>query len=166
MKRVLIWIAIGFGALVVVVAFIPNDSAADLRRQDEKEIANNKWMNEQSRAITAKRIVETALPRFSAAQYAADYEANEVAADNKYKGKKFLVSGSVKSINKDILGNANLALSTPDAFIGVIASLDDKDYPWASTLKRGQKVSLLCTGSGMLLTPMLTDCRNSDTILY
>jgi hypothetical protein len=46
----------------------------------------------------------------TAEQYDADFAANEIAADQKYKGKKILLTGVIESINKDFKGNAQIIL--------------------------------------------------------
>lgn len=42
--------------------------------------------------------------------YAKEYDDNEIAADQKFKGKKLLITGKIESINKDIAGNGYLSL--------------------------------------------------------
>ena len=88
-----------------------------------------------------------------------EYQANEVAADSKYKGKTLLVSGEVVGIDKDFLDNAVLSLRTRNEFMSVKATLDDSQKSGAASLSKGSMVSLLCKGNGAILgSPTLKDC--------
>jgi hypothetical protein len=55
-----------------------------------------------------------------------NYDDNEVSADQKYKGKRLSVSGSVQSIDKDAFDNIVVKLRTSNEFMAVHASLEDK----------------------------------------
>lgn len=46
----------------------------------------------------------------SASDMWQQYEANEVAADNYYKGRVFRIEGTVASIDKDLMANVVLHL--------------------------------------------------------
>jgi hypothetical protein len=88
-----------------------------------------------------------------------DYQANEVAADEKYKGKTLLVSGSVASIDKDFADNIVVRLSTPNQFMSTMATLDDSQKSKAAQLSKGQPIRLRCEGRGMIIgSPSLDDC--------
>jgi hypothetical protein len=98
--------------------------------------------------------------RVDAHTYASDYEANEIAADNKYKGKKFLLIGKINSINKDIGGKGYLSLRGPGMFQDVQARLSDIGLAGAAELKKGMTVYLVCD-HGMKVGPMTT-ARNCE----
>jgi hypothetical protein len=93
--------------------------------------------------------------RIDAHTYAKDYEANEIAADNKYKGKKILLIGKINSINKDIGGNGYLALRGPGMFQDVQARLSDAGMEGAADLSKGVTVYLVCD-HGMKIATMTT----------
>ena len=42
--------------------------------------------------------------RTTSREYDSAYQANEIAADNDYKGKRILVSGTISAIDKDFVG--------------------------------------------------------------
>lgn len=95
----------------------------------------------------------------TAYKLAQDYEANELAADNKYKGKALSIVGSLVSINRDFLDKPYLMLRAPNEFMGVHADLRESQATLAAGLSRGQRVSLVCEGNGMIVgSPMLKDC--------
>jgi hypothetical protein len=93
--------------------------------------------------------------RVDANTYAKDYEANEIAADNKYKGKKILLIGKINSINKDIGGNGYLALRGPGMFQDVQARLSDAGMEGAADLSKGMTIYLVCD-HGMKVATMTT----------
>lgn len=87
----------------------------------------------------------------------ADYEANEVAADNQYKGKTLAVSGTVAGINKDFTDEVYVELAaTP------FQSIQARGLPQdvAAGLNKGQKVTVECIGDGLMMTlPILKKCK-------
>lgn len=90
------------------------------------------------------------------------YEANEVSADEQYKGKKLLVTGTVASIDKGgITGEAILLkLTTPNQFLSVTASMEDEEKPKTMKLAKGDAVKVLCTGGAMKVIGFIqiSDC--------
>lgn len=117
-----------------------------------------------SRAVTASRGSSggTRLPNVftTPEQLHADYKANEVAADAKYKGKRLQVdAATIKAIEKDFKDDIVLRLKTPHMFDSIHATLADGEEAKASKLNKGQRVILLCRGNGMIIgSPMLDDC--------
>lgn len=101
---------------------------------------------------------DTPLP-VSISELETAYNANEVSADNKYKGKRLALAGRVASIDKDFADNIKLNLASSSSFIGVPATLRDSEAGKAAALKKGQGVALVCTGSGFIMhTVTLRDC--------
>jgi hypothetical protein len=99
----------------------------------------------------------------SSLQLAREYSDNEVAADAKYKRKLLLISGRIKSINKDFSDSAYLSLPGIDDFSQVQAHLDDEGATDAASYKRNASVMLVCTGAGMIIqSPMLRDCTPAN----
>lgn len=95
----------------------------------------------------------------AAEQLYADYQANEVRADERYKGKRLLVGGKVQSIDKSAFGDIVIKLATPSAMRWVHATMKDSERPSASRLSKGDAVTVLCLGFGMALgSPILDEC--------
>jgi hypothetical protein len=88
--------------------------------------------------------------RTTASIYDAAYQSNEIAADNSYKDKRILIAGIVDAIDKDFAGGGHLTLSGEDP-LGVQVTLADSALGEASEFRRGQRVSLVCRGSGRVL---------------
>jgi hypothetical protein len=70
---------------------------------------------------TDTKKVQSQTPAYtlSANQLVKDYEANEVAADAKYKGLIVIVSGSIESIGKDIMDQAYVVIGGQGFLDGV-----------------------------------------------
>jgi tRNA_anti-like len=104
---------------------------------------------------------ETPVPALavSALKLYLDYQANEVAADNVYKGKQLEVTGMVTSIRKDFLDNVILEMATTNEFESVDAYLVKEDDAKAASLQKGNEVMVICEGGGMTVgSPMLRSC--------
>ena len=92
-----------------------------------------------------------------------DYDANEVAADQKYKGGRILVTGRVSGISKDFLGDPYVSLKGHQLFADVQGHFDKGAETALANLEKGQTVSLVCKVSEMVTTEvMLSDCRTLD----
>lgn len=100
------------------------------------------------------------LPEYSAQQMAAEYERNTVAADQRYKGKRFKVTGVVDSINTSLFGNPYVTLrGGVNQFMEPQFELDSAHRNYAAGLQQGMRISLACRGRGdVAKTPMSDEC--------
>jgi hypothetical protein len=118
--------------------------------------------NEDSSATAPQKVAEPAAPTFatSAAELARAYDANTVAADMRFKGKRFVVTGAVASINTDLFGDPYLTLSGGvNQFMEPHFSFGKGVAQALSALGKGSSVRLICTGNGDIAkTPMSKDC--------
>jgi hypothetical protein len=90
---------------------------------------------------------------------AKEYHANEVRADEKYKGKDLLVGGYVEGIDKDFTDEIVVRLKGDSDFHWVMAHVRREDKGKAAALNKGQSTVLRCTGGGMVIgSPVLNDC--------
>jgi type IV secretory pathway VirB9-like protein len=121
--------------------------------------ANKPATNINASEQPAEQTEATRPLKVSAMKLYADYRSNEVAADNVYKGRLLAVQGIVVSINKDFLDKVYVELAAPDEIESVQAHLGEGNESNAAALQRGESVSLLCTGGGMIISsPMLEKC--------
>jgi len=104
-----------------------------------------------TKQASAKAELADAVQVTAGALFAA-YQGNEVAADERYKGKKLLLTGTVASIEKGLLDGINLTLSTSNQFMPVNASLEDEEKAKVAKLSKGDPVKLMCKGQGMALS--------------
>lgn len=88
------------------------------------------------------------------------YQGNEAAAQNAYGDRSLLVSGTVDKVDLDFMDKPRVLLKTPNQFMSAQAGLASDAEASASSLRPGQKVTLLCEGvSEVVATPMLKECR-------
>lgn len=93
----------------------------------------------------------------SASNLTATYEANEVAADNKFKGKTFYVSGIVTDIKKDILDNVYVVLKGDDMFRDVQCFFEHEEI--AAQMQKGMKVTFKGRCNGLMINVLMRDCE-------
>jgi hypothetical protein len=104
-------------------------------------------------AVTPSPLVEVA-----ARQYFNDYQANEVSADARYRGKRLRVTGRVSEIRRDMFDNIVLELRTSNRFMGVNVHLDDSQTARAAQVSRGQDIAVVGEGGGMIMgSPIVAD---------
>jgi hypothetical protein len=95
----------------------------------------------------------------TARQLNADYQANEVSANDKYKGKKLAVTGTVTDISVDIGGDPVLILDTGEMLESVHASFPKEAQNSLASVSKGTSVTVTCRGGMMVMkSPTLDDC--------
>ena len=134
----------GIGAFLLVAAA----SSEDKEETQKKEAA-------KQAEIQAAPAIEV-----TAAQLCEDYKANEIAADEKYKGKILQVTGKVDSIAKDILDSIYVTLKSGKRFdlMSVQAFFPDSVTAQAAALSKGQKVTVKGRCEGKLMNIIIKDC--------
>ena len=94
----------------------------------------------------AKSIADQAAEfRISAVQLFAEYESDEPAASEKYKGKVIIVTGVISKIYRGFLYTPYVDLEA-----GVRCNFSDNEDPVMLTLSDGQTISLKGRGDRML----------------
>jgi len=93
-----------------------------------------------------------------------DYEENEVAADNLYKGQRLRVTGRLVSVERDYEGRPVLHLVSGNPIFMTMATLNKADIPSAAQLKKGDQVVVRCIGAGReMRMPQLERCLMLDS---
>ena len=135
------------GLAVMAGAAVSGDAYKDYKaRADAAEATRT-----EQAAPAADAIKITARELFKA------YDANEVAADSKFKGKPIEITGVVEAISSDITDEPVVQLSGGEMFQMVHAN--GLDTATAAGLSKGQEITLACTGAGEVIgTPSLSDC--------
>ena len=89
------------------------------------------------------------------------YESNEVAADERYKGKVLEVSGVVNAVKKDILDTMYIELKGGGEFElrGVQCYFDDSHTNSLSNLSKGQWVTIRGRCDGLMMNVLLKECE-------
>lgn len=96
----------------------------------------------------------------NADQLIADYDANEIGADEKYKGKYVKVTGIVNYIGKDIFDNAYITIGESDkTFTSIQAYFkDNTEISKAGKLLEGDKVTIIGRVTGGTFNITMKDC--------
>lgn len=90
----------------------------------------------------------------------SDYDDNKAAAGQKYKGKILEVSGIVASIDSSVGDQAIVQLVGKNEFQTVSTQGNNDFTQYATTLKKGQNVVLICEGDGEVIGfPQLKNCQ-------
>jgi hypothetical protein len=89
----------------------------------------------------------------------AEYEENEVAADEKYKGKEIEVSGRIVDIGKDLLGASYITVGGQGMLDGVQCSFSKSAESVLARLKKGQEVKVHGRVEGKMGPVQLKNCK-------
>jgi hypothetical protein len=101
---------------------------------------------------------EEAAIQISAKQLYADYDSNEVAADEKYKGKILEVSGTVNDIAKDITDTIYVTLKGAEYFGDVQCFFSNEFTKEAAKLSKGQQLTVKGECDGKMMNVLLKGC--------
>ena len=98
----------------------------------------------------------------SAQQLDAEYEQNQVAADNNYKDKKVVVTGTVRDIGKDIVDDSYVTLAAGG--LGVRCVFEKSEQSKLAQLSKGDTVTVhgICHGKTLGIHHCL--CHSRVTI--
>lgn len=94
----------------------------------------------------------------AATELSRDYNANEVAADNKYKGKVVVVSGTIQSIGKDITDSAYIVIGGSGFLDGVQCMFTKSGESAVAQLSKGSRVSVKGEVNGKMGNVLLRNC--------
>lgn len=116
-----------------------------------------------STAPTASPTVKPATEQIMAVgidQVLSDYKGNEVAADNRYKGRLIQVTGAVGDIKKDFTNNLYVTLGTGELYEipKIQAFFDDSMNQQLGNLRKGQKLTVVCRVKGLMMNVLAEDC--------
>lgn len=147
MKKFFKWVGIllgGFIALIVVIGVTASPSA----KTGEAAASAEPVKEEPPMAATAQELLTA-------------YKDNEVAADQKFKGKKLAISAKVDAIQSGMGDAPFLVLKAGGEyeFNKPQAHMESSESNKVAALKKGQSVNLVCIGNGEIGgTAMLDDC--------
>jgi len=99
------------------------------------------------------------LPTIAASELAFAYEQNTVAADARFKGKRFKISGVITNINTGITGKPYVVLQGVNQFMGPQFQFAKESNEALARLQKGMLITMVCTGRGdVAKTPMSDKC--------
>lgn len=92
------------------------------------------------------------------------YSENQIDGDQKFFKKNIRITGRLASINSGI-GNEPYLVFSDGGFNRPQAKLAEGLIPEAAALKKNQKITLVCIGSGSIMgSPMLSECNFADNV--
>lgn len=118
---------------------------------------------EKEKEVEEKTKTEVAIPVKSSELYEA-YQANEVAADQKYKDKVLEISGKVISIkansidDSEIIVNLNGLIDNEYEIMGIRCCFDASHATDAASLSKGQSIKIKGICEGSLLGVNINGC--------
>lgn len=153
MKKLLLGLGIlAFIGLLFNSIATPNTSVAP--------DAQAQAVTESDEVATPEPVVETI--EVTADELLAAYKENELAGDQKYKGKTLLVTGVLDSIQSGMGDTPYLLLKAGDEFEFSMpqAHFDKSETDSLVALKKGERIKIQCVGNGEVIgSPMLKDCK-------
>ena len=100
------------------------------------------------------------LTAVAAVSLAAAYGANEIAADQKFKGKRLAISGTVEGVGRDLLNSMFVTLAgPPDSFREVQCFFGDELRGQLAQLSPGQSITVAGRCDGLFGNVLIRDCR-------
>lgn len=88
-----------------------------------------------------------------------NYEDNEVATDEKMKGKLVSVKGVVQSIDKDFTDSIVIHFRTENEFMPARMEMRDSEKSAVINLKKGQQITVICEDMARLAgSPSGSNC--------
>ena len=94
----------------------------------------------------------------SATRLYADYRANEISADQRYKGKALLVTGVVDNIGKDIMDTMYVTLKGDEILGSVQCFFAESHASELSGLREGMNISIKGRCDGLMMNVMMKGC--------
>ncbi len=107
-------------------------------------------------ASTELSAASVAVPAIGYVDLLSAYEANEVSADQQFKGKRIKVMGIVSGISKDFLGNPYITMGRSIPMVQCMFPRSDE--PYLATVKKDAVATPTCTVAGKLMNVILKDC--------
>ena len=97
--------------------------------------------------------------KVSAEKLSSDYEANGVAADQKYKDKLVEITGTIDNIGTDILETPYITFETGNLVKSVQCMFKREDSPRLAQLSEGIQITVQGRVSSDLLNILVRDCN-------
>ncbi|QBP10129.1 OB-fold protein [Cupriavidus metallidurans] len=147
MKKILKWFVIAAVVIIVLAEIFGGDK--ENGTADPEAPSVNTTPAEPPVQVTANDLLNA-------------YKENEIAANQKYKGKQLILKARISSIEAGMGDEPYLVLTAGSEFefSRPQAHLARGQDAAAAALKKGQQVTLQCIGNSEVAgTPMLKDCR-------
>jgi hypothetical protein len=157
-RRILPW-ALGCGCLALVgiatlflLAAIGGGGIKKLEKEGRNYRLEQEQQESQQHAASATSIAAVSL--------VSQYDANEVAADQAFKGRILEIDGIIDKVGKDLTDTMYVSLKGPeDSFRSVQCYFTEKDADNLARLSPGQHVKVLGRNDGLMMNVQVKECR-------
>lgn len=148
--------AISFGWLVLLALLFTRGDSERLASTDP----NVTMQKSVTKMHTALKNVEKPIP-VAIKEILSAYEANEVAADTRYKGKLIEVTGRVGEIKKNIVDDLYVTLGTGNHYESkeIQAFFEDDMNDKLASLKKGDQLTVICRVDGLMWNVHVSECK-------
>ena len=92
----------------------------------------------------------------SARKLYKEYNANEIAADEKYKGQIIQITGIIRDIGNDIMNNAYVTLIGDQYFGDIQCYFNEKSI--VAGLSKGKRITVIGSCSGLMMNVQINNC--------
>lgn len=142
-------------AVIVVIAVIGSAGGSETPNPTDPGATISSSSAETTKQTEApEEIIE-----ISAAELFAAYDENEVAADNKYKGKKLKITGTVEDIGKDILDDTYITLDCGELIFSIQCYFANDQLSAVAELKKGDTITLIGVCKGETGNVIIKNCE-------
>jgi hypothetical protein len=132
-----------------------------LKEAEDKAKAEQKAIEDKAKTLAEEEAKKPYIT--TATKLDKDYEANEVATDEKIGARPVQITGIIAGINKDFLNNIVIELAANNPFMPARLTMEDSEKSTASAAAKGNKVTIICqkvyrsagspVGSGCVFKP-------------
>ncbi|HAV9358125.1 TPA: hypothetical protein JLF93_000353 [Escherichia coli] len=146
MKKLLKWIFYIFVGFMVLGYFASKNEPSSSTTSSGSTNAQETEPQREVFSTTARQLFKA-------------YDENEVATDEKMKGKLISVKGVVQSIDKDFTDSIIISFRTDNEFMPARMEMEDSEKSAAIALKKGQQVTVICERMSRIVgAPSGRDC--------
>ena len=158
-----------FIGILVIISFggKGNENTNQTKTEENKPSTTNIELTQEQKDSIANEEIKIQIKEredntISAKQLTATYQANEVNADNNFKGKTFYVTGTVTDIKKDIMDNIYVTLEGDEMFREVQCFFEDKEV--AGQMQKGMVVTFKGKCDGLMMNVLMKDCVLAENL--
>jgi hypothetical protein len=139
---------IGLGSCALVTWIVGSSANEVINEENNKD-------SKVEKAIDDNKKIDLVI---SAVKLCEDYEANELKADEKYKGKVAEVTGEVEDISK-VFEKTSITLKGIDLLYNVNCGFKSENEEEVVNINKGQKITIIGYIDGYGLTVDMSKCR-------
>lgn len=157
-KKIILGLVGAFVVLAVVGSLLPESPEQAAQRQQAKTEKDTQRVQEAAQKEQARIAEETKIrdgliaTAMSPRSIWSDFNANEVAAENKYKDKIVSVKGKISEIKTDLTGDPVISFSIDGYGLNTVqCNFGSKEKGIIGALSKGQGVIVSGTVQGMIM---------------